>query len=158
MSRVHLSGSVAVVTGASSGIGRATALALADRGADVVLAARREAMLQDVATLIRQRGRRAEPVPCDVSDLAQVQTLQRRTEEAFGRCDVLVNTAGIPGGGPFAELTMEQIERIARINYLGVLYCTKVFLPMMLSARRGHVVNVASLAGRFAVPGSSVYS
>jgi short-subunit dehydrogenase len=158
VSRVHLSGSVAVVTGASSGIGRATALALADRGADVVLAARREAMLQDVATLIRQRGRRAEPVPCDVSDLAQVQALQRRTEEAFGRCDVLVNNAGIPGGGPFAELTMEQIERIARINYLGVLYCTKVFLPMMLSARRGHVVNVASLAGRFAVPGSSVYS
>jgi short-subunit dehydrogenase len=108
--------------------------------------------------LVAQRGRRAEIVPCDVSDRAQVKELQRRTEESFGRCDVLVNNAGVPGGGPFAELTMEQIERIARTNYLGVLYCTKEFLPMMLAARRGHVVNVASLAGRFAVPGSSVYS
>jgi short-subunit dehydrogenase len=71
---------------------------------------------------------------------------------------VLVNNAGVPGGGPFAELTMEQIQRIVRTNYLGVLYCTKVFLPMLITAGRGHVVNVASLAGRFAVPGSSVYS
>jgi len=155
---VNLGGAVAVVTGASSGIGRSTALAFAARGADVVLAARREDKLQEVATLVAQRGRKAASVRCDVSDLEQVRELQRKTEEAFGRCDVLVNNAGIPGGGPFAELTMEQIERIARVNYLGVLYCTKVFLPMMLEARRGHVVNVASLAGRFAVPGASVYS
>jgi short-subunit dehydrogenase len=155
---MNLDGAVTVVTGASSGIGRSTALAFAAEGADVVLAARRQDMLEDVATLIAQRGRRALAVPCDVSDLVQVEELQRRTAETFGRCDVLVNNAGIPGGGPFAELSMEQIERIARVNYLGVLYCTKVFLPMMLALGHGHVVNVASLAGRFAVPGSSVYS
>ncbi|MGH2554842.1 MAG: SDR family NAD(P)-dependent oxidoreductase [Actinomycetota bacterium] len=155
---MNLEGAVGVVTGASSGIGRSTALKLAAAGADVVLAARRENLLEEVATLVAQRGRRPLAVPCDVSDLAQVEELQRRTQGSFGRCDVLVNNAGVPGGGPFAELTMEQIERIARTNYLGVLYCTKVFLPMMLAARQGHVVNVASLAGRFAVPGSSVYS
>src|SRR5712691_7382684 len=155
---MDLPGTVVVVTGASSGIGRSTALAFAAAGADVVLAARREELLEELAGLIAQRGRRALPVVCDVSDLAQVERLRERTEEAFGRCDVLVNNAGIPGGGPFAELSMEQIQRIAEVNYLGVLYCTKIFLPMMLEARRGHVVNVASLAGRFAVPGSSVYS
>jgi short-subunit dehydrogenase len=123
-----------------------------------VLAARREDKLEELAEVIGRRGRRALPVACDVSDLAQVQKLQRKTEEAFGRCDVLVNNAGIPGGGPLAELSMEQIQRVAGVNYLGVLYCTKVFLPRMLGAGHGHIVNVASLAGRFAVPGSSVYS
>ncbi|HEY3211064.1 MAG TPA: SDR family oxidoreductase [Actinomycetota bacterium] len=155
---MNLAGAVAVVTGASSGIGRSTAIAFAAEGSDVVLAARREDMLEEVATLIARRGRQAIPIACDVSDLDQVEQLQRRTQESFGRCDVLVNNAGIPGGGPFAELSMEQIERIAGVNYIGVLYCTKLFLPMMLAAGRGHVVNVASLAGRFAVPGSSVYS
>ena len=155
---MDLTGAVVVVTGASSGIGFSTALAFAAAGADVVAAARRQDKLDELATLIAQRGRRALPVACDVSDLGQVEGLQARAQEAFGRCDVLVNNAGVPGGGPFAELTMEQIQRIAGVNYLGVLYCTKVFLPMMLAARRGHVVNVASLAGRFAVPGSSVYS
>jgi short-subunit dehydrogenase len=155
---VDVPGALVVVTGASSGIGRSTAHAFAAAGADVVLAARREDKLEELATLIQQQGRRALPVACDVSDLSQVERLRARTEETFGRCDVLVNNAGVPGGGPFAELTMEQIQRIAGVNYLGVLYCTKVFLPMMLAARRGHVVNVASLAGRFAVPGSSVYS
>jgi short-subunit dehydrogenase len=155
---MNLAGAVTVVTGASSGIGRSTALALAAEGADVVVAARRWDVLEEVAAQVARTGRRALAVPCDVSDLAQVEELSRRTDEAFGRCDVLVNNAGVPGGGPFATLTMDQIERIARTNYLGVLYCTKVFLPMMLSAGRGHVVNVASLAGRFAVPGSSVYS
>jgi short-subunit dehydrogenase len=155
---MNLAGAVTVVTGASSGIGRSTALAFAAEGADVVLAARRQNLLEEVATLIAQRGRRALVAPCDVSYPSQVEELHRRTEEAFGRCDVLVNNAGVPGGGPFAELSMGQIERIAKVNYLGVLYCTKVFLPMMLAAGRGHVVNVASLAGRFAVPGSSVYS
>lgn len=155
---MNLAGAVAVVTGASSGIGRSTSLALAAEGCDVVLAARRESLLEEVATHVRQRGRRALPVTCDVSDLAQVAELQHRAEETFGRCDVLVNNAGIPGGGPFAQLSIEQIQRIAGVNYLGVLYCTKLFLPMMIAAGRGHVVNVASLAGRFAVPGASVYS
>ncbi len=106
----------------------------------------------------QENGGKALSVQCDVSDREQVEDLRRTVHEAFGRCDVLVNNAGVPGGGPFTNLTVEQIERVVRINYLGVLYCTKAFLPGMLEARRGHIVNVASLAGRYAVPGSSVYS
>jgi short-subunit dehydrogenase len=155
---MDLAGAVCVVTGASAGIGRATALAVARKGADLVLAARREQLLHEVAGEIERLGRRALVVPCDVTSLAQIEALRDRTREAFGRCDVLVNDAGIPGGGPFADLTVDQIDRVVRTNYLGLLFTTKAFLPMMLEAGRGHVVNVASLAGRFAVPGSSVYS
>jgi len=95
---------------------------------------------------------------CDVGDWPQVEGLARRVRADFGRCDVLVNNAGVPGGGSFTDLSIEEVERIVRVNYLGVLYGTKAFLPMMLEARRGHVVNVASLAGRFALPGAAVYT
>jgi short-subunit dehydrogenase len=149
---------VAVVTGASSGIGRATAEALARGGASVVVAARRQDRLAEVVAGIESAGGRALAVPCDVGDWGQVQSLGERVREAFGRCDILVNNAGVPGGGQFVKLSIEQIEQVVRTNYLGVLYCTREFLPGMLDARRGHVVNVASLAGRFAIPGSSVYT
>jgi uncharacterized protein len=149
---------VVVVTGASAGIGRATATAFAREGSRVVAAARREDRLKTLVDEVERRSGTAVAVACDVTDPEQVEELRRRVREAFGHCDVLVNNAGVPGGGPFAELSMEQIERVVRTNYLGVLYCSKAFLPMMLEAGRGHIVNVASLAGRYAVPGSSVYS
>jgi uncharacterized protein len=155
---VELKGKVAVVTGASSGIGWATAVALAREGATVVGSARREERLKELVEGIERRGGKALAVACDVSDRVQVGVLRQHVEDAYGRCDVLVNNAGVPGGGPFAELTMEQIERITQTNYLGVLYCSKAFLPMMLEAGSGHIVNVASLAGRYAIPGSSVYT
>src|SRR5438093_9633563 len=155
---MELPGAVVVVTGASAGIGRATALAFAHEGSTVVAAARREDRLADLVAEIEGAGGHAMAVRCDVTDLAQVQQLERRVREAYGRCEVLVNNAGIPGGGPFTSLSMEQIERVTRVNYLGVLYCTKAFLPLMLERSRGHIVNVASMAGRFAVPGASVYT
>ncbi len=155
---MQLRGAVVVVTGASSGIGWETALAFAKAGATVVGAARRKDRLEQLAGAIESSGGQALPVECDVSQLDQVENLRNTVREAFGRCHVLVNNAGVPGGGPFTKLSVEQIERVVRINYLGVLYCTKAFLPGMLEARRGHIVNVASLAGRYAVPGSSVYS
>jgi short-subunit dehydrogenase len=155
---VRLRGAVVVVTGASSGIGWETAVAFSKAGATVVGAARRKDRLDQLASAIEQNGGRALSVECDVSDLEQVEGLRRAVHEAFGRCDVLVNNAGVPGGGPFTNLSVEQIERVVRTNYLGVLYCTKAFLQGMLEAGRGHIVNVASLAGRYAVPGSSVYS
>jgi short-subunit dehydrogenase len=80
-----------------------------------------------------------------------------RVADAFGRCDVLVNNAGIPGGGPFEEVDLAYLERVVAVNLLGVVRATKLFLPMMLERRRGHIVNVASLAGRFATPGAAVY-
>jgi short-subunit dehydrogenase len=155
---VRLKGKVVVVTGASAGIGRATSVAFAGEGSTVVVAARREERLKELVEEIEQRGGTALAVVCDVSDRVQVGVMRQRVQDAFGRCDVLVNNAGVPGGGPFAKLTVEQIERITQTNYMGVLYCTKAFLPMMLEAGSGHIVNVASLAGRYAIPGSSVYT
>lgn len=152
-----VAGKVCVVTGASSGIGEATVRALAGAGAQVVLAARREERLAEVAEQIRRKGGQALTVRCDVATPADVERLAAKTERTFGRCDVLVNNAGVPGGGTFTELTMEQIERVTAINYLGVLRCTKLFLPMVLDSR-GHIVNIASIAGRHAIPGSAVYT
>jgi short-subunit dehydrogenase len=154
---MELRGSVAVVTGASSGIGRATAWALAGAGAGVVLVARREEGLNELAGQMAERGWRAVPVAADVSKRTDVERLRVRVTEEFGRLDVLVNSAGIPGGGAFMDLSLKRIEEITRIDYLSVLYCTRILLPLMLERGSGHVVNVASLAGRFATPGASVY-
>jgi NADP-dependent 3-hydroxy acid dehydrogenase YdfG len=155
---VELKDAVTVVTGASAGIGRATALALARAGADVVLAARRESRLQDLATEIEGLGRRALVVRCDVAERADLEALAERVERELGGADVLVNNAGIPGGGSFAKLSLDQIERVVRTNELSVLWATRLFLPKMLERRKGHVVNIASVAGRYAVPGSAVYT
>jgi short-subunit dehydrogenase len=155
---MELEGAVAVVTGASAGIGRATARALAAAGADVVLAARRQERLDEVASEIERAGRRALAVRCDVSRLEDLETLRDRTVDEMGRVDVLVNNAGIPGGGDFTALPIEKIDEVVRTNLLSVLWATRLFLPSMLEQGRGHVVNVASLAGRYAVPGGSVYS
>ena len=155
---MELNGAVAVVTGASSGFGELTARLLAREGASVVLAARRVERLEALAGEIEGRGGRALAVKCDIIEVADLQALRDRVDEAFGRCDVLINNAGIPGGGRFEEVSLEQIERVIRVNLLGVMLCTKVFLPMMLERPRGHIVNVGSVAGRYATPGASVYT
>jgi short-subunit dehydrogenase len=151
-------GAVAVVTGASAGIGRATALALAREGATVVLSARRKDRLDELVAQISARGREAEAVACDVTDVGSLQALHDGVVERHGRVDVLVNNAGIPGGGPFAQVSPDHVERLMATNYLAVVRATKIFLPGMLERAHGHVVNIASLAGRYALPGSAVYS
>jgi short-subunit dehydrogenase len=150
-------GKVCVVTGASSGIGEATARALARAGATVVLAARREDRLVAVAKGIEAAGGRATWQACDVTRLGDIEALRDHVEEAHGRCDVLVNNAGVPGRGPFADMPLDRIRTVTETNYVAVLTGTKVFLTMLVAAR-GHVVNVASLAGRYALPGASVYA
>jgi short-subunit dehydrogenase len=154
---MQLKGAVAVVTGASSGIGEAVAVGLAQRGAKVVLAARRKERLDELADRIERAGGTALAIRCDVTDREQLASLPTVVQEAFGPCDVLVNNAGVPGGGTFANLTYQQIEDIVEVNVLGVMYGTRAFLPGMLKRRHGHIVNVASLAGRFATPGAAVY-
>ena len=155
---MEVRGSVCVVTGASAGIGEATAWSMARAGARVVLAARRVDRLDRLATEIARRGGEAVPVRCDVTSVEDLEALRDRTLDRFGRCDVLVNNAGIPGGGPFAEAPLDRVERVIDTNLLSVVRGTHVFLPGMLNRGSGHVVNVASLAGRFAMAGSSVYS
>jgi short-subunit dehydrogenase len=123
----------------------------------VVLAARRIERLEALADRIASSGGRAVPVRCDVTERRDLEHLRSSAESAFGRVDVLVNNAGIPGGGPFEGLSLDQIERVVRVNLLAVIECTAVFLPMLLRQGGGHIVNVASLAGRFATPGASVY-
>jgi short-subunit dehydrogenase len=154
---VDLRGAVVVVTGASSGIGESAALLFAREGSRVVLAARRLERLEALAERIRARDGDALPIRCDVAELGCLEDLAARTKETYGRCDVLVNNAGIPGGGPFRRLTPEQVEHVVRVNLLGVVLGTQAFLPMLVEQGRGHIVNVGSLAGRFATPGSSVY-
>jgi short-subunit dehydrogenase len=154
---MQLKGAVAVVTGASSGIGEAVAVGLAQRGAKVVLAARRKDRLDELADRIQRAGGTALAIRCDVTDREQLASLPTVVKEAFGPCDVLVNNAGVPGGGTFANLSYQQIEDIVEVNVLGVMYGTRAFLPGMLKRHHGHIVNVASLAGRFATPGAAVY-
>jgi NADP-dependent 3-hydroxy acid dehydrogenase YdfG len=155
---MQLKGSVAVVTGASAGIGEATAVALAQHGAKVVLAARRLERLESMAERITRAGGTALAVPCDVTDHRALQTLRGVVQEAFGPADILVNNAGIPGGGDLAELDYDEIRKVVEVNVLGVMFGTRAFLPGMLARGHGHIVNVASLAGRFTTPGASVYS
>ncbi len=154
---MQLKGSVAVITGASSGIGEAVAVAFAQRGAKVVLAARRKERLDELADRIERAGGTALAVHCDVTDPEQLASLPSVVSEAFGPCDILVNNAGIPGGGRFTDLTYEQIAKVMNVNALGVMYGSRAFVPVMIERGRGHIVNVASLAGRFATPGAAVY-
>jgi short-subunit dehydrogenase len=143
-----------VVTGASSGIGEATARALASAGATVVLAARREDLL---ARRAEEIGGRATWIRCDVTGVGDLEALRDHVAAEHGRCDVLVNNAGMPGGGRFVDLSIDRIRLVTETNHLAVMVCTKLFLPMLLESR-GHIVNVASLAGRYALPGASVYA
>ncbi|MEX0991142.1 MAG: SDR family NAD(P)-dependent oxidoreductase [Actinomycetota bacterium] len=155
---MEIAGTIAVVTGASSGLGWYSSLALADRGATVVVAARRMDRLEELVQHIEQRDGRALAVRCDVAAPEQIEALAAEVDGAFGRCDILVNNAGLPGGGLFADRTPEEIERLVRVNILGVMHGCRVFLPMMLAAGRGHILNIASIAGRHAAPTAALYS
>jgi NADP-dependent 3-hydroxy acid dehydrogenase YdfG len=156
---MELQGAVVVVTGASSGIGEAAAVAFAQRGARVVLAARRLDRLNDLSRRIEATGGSALAVKVDVTDAGELDGLPTIIGEGYGRpTDILVNNAGVPGGGAFAELSYEQIRRVVDVNLLGVLFGTRAFLPDMVRRGHGHVINVASLAGRFAAPGAALYT
>ena len=156
---VSLEGKAAIVTGGSKGIGRAVALAFAEAGASVALAARGQEDLDRAAKEVEAAGGRALPVVTDVSDPEAVQNLVDRTVEAFGTVDILVNNAG---AAPFMS-TVDQIresgfEKYFRINFMGALYATKAVGQVMLPKGEGCVLNVASVAGFIASPGLSYYS
>jgi clavulanate-9-aldehyde reductase len=153
-----LSGQVIAVTGASSGIGEATALACARAGATVALAARRVERIEALAERIAAEGGRAIAVRTDVGDEDQARTFIERTHAELGRLDVLVNNAGVMLLGPIENAPTEEWRRMIHANVFGVLYCTHAALPLMHAQGSGHVVNVSSVAGRVARAGSGVYN
>lgn len=148
----------ALVTGASSGIGRALALRLARAGAHVALVARRANRLGQLAAEITAAGGEALALPCDVSDRAQVFEAAQRATERFGRIDLLVNNAGYGHHRRFLDWDLDDMERMMRVNYLGALYWTKALLPKMVERKRGWLVFMASLAGKIGVPEESAYA
>ena len=153
-----LAGRGAVVTGASSGIGRATAVALAAAGARVGLAARRAERLEGLREEIGQGGGEALALPTDVTDYAQTEAMVRRAEEAFGGVDVLVNVAGVMLPAPIATADPADWRRMVDVNLVGVLHATRAALPGMLARGDGHIVNVSSTSGRTHQPLFSVYA
>lgn len=153
-----ISGKVAIVTGASSGIGEATAIALAAAGAKVVIAARRGDRLQSLSQRIQQSGGEVIALTVDVADESQVRDLVAKTQNQWGRIDILVNNAGVMLLGMIDGANTEDWRRMMNINVLGLMYATHAVLPIMKSQGEGHIVNVSSVAGRVANAGSGVYN
>ncbi len=153
-----LTGRSALVTGASSGIGHATALALSAAGAAVTVLARREDRLRDLAREIAARGGDVLVVAADVRDRDAVVAAAAAHRERWGPADVLVNNAGVMPVSPIAELRVDDWDRMIDVNLKGLLYTLAAVLPDMLAEGRGHIVNVGSVAGRRPFPGGAVYS
>ena len=153
-----LSDSVALVTGASSGIGNATAKALAAEGASVALAARREDELETLADQIDSDGGETLVVPTDVTDETQVEEMIARTHEKFGRLDILVNNAGVMLLERVEDASPENFRQMAEVNLLGLMNTTHAALPIMQEQGEGHIVNLSSVAGRKAMAGGSAYN
>ncbi len=148
---------VAIVTGASAGIGRATAVLLAGAGAYVVATARRLDRLRDLVSEIEAAGGSALPVACDVRDAAKVSEVASAAAEAFGPVDILVNNAGVMSIGPLTDTAVEDWTRMVDVNVTGVLNFLGAVLPSMVERGSGHIVNVGSVAGRRPFPGATVY-
>ena len=159
-----LDGTVALVTGASSGIGAATAAALAAQGAAVALAARRRDRLEALAAGIRSEGGTAVVLECDITDEQQALDAVQRTVAELGRLDTLINNAGVMLLGPVVGAPLEEWQQMVELNVLGLLYCAHAALPYLLHAagngprQVADMVNISSVAGRAARTGNGVYS
>jgi clavulanate-9-aldehyde reducatase len=153
-----LDGRVAAVTGASSGIGEATALALAGAGAAVSLGARRADRIEALARRIEDDGGRAAAIEVDVADEAAARAFIEQTHEQLGGLHSLINNAGVMLLGPVEGADLDEWRRMVDVNVLGLLYCTHAALPLMREGGGGDIVNVSSVAGRNAAAGAAVYN
>jgi len=153
-----LRGKIALITGASSGIGRATALALAQAGAHLALAARRQAELEAVAREARDLGARAIVLPADVAQQTQAEGLVRDTLAQLGGLDIIVANAGIYVRGPIETLTAGDFERCMAVNFFGAVYPVLAALPHLRRQGRGHIVLVSSMDGKKAVRTDAPYA
>jgi len=148
---------VVVITGASSGIGEASAIKFAEKNAKIVMVGRRKEKLIEVEKKISKFKAETLVCKCDVSEKSEVEKMSKEVLNKFGTIDVLVNNAGFGIYGKVSELTIEEIEAQMSTNYLGMVYFIKNFLPKMLEQKSGHIVNVASVAASFGLPGIASY-
>jgi NAD(P)-dependent dehydrogenase (short-subunit alcohol dehydrogenase family) len=153
-----LAGTVAVVTGASRGLGRALALALAQAGADVALAARSKTDLEETAEAVHGCGRRSIVVPTDVTQYSQVEELMRQAVAALGGLDIVVNNSGIARVMPLAEATADDWRAIVDVNLSGVFHGCRAAAPYLIARRRGKVINIASVLGAVGLSGYTMYA
>ncbi|MEG4858603.1 SDR family oxidoreductase [Microcoleus sp. K1-B6] len=148
---------VVIITGASSGIGEATARRLGASGAKLMLAARREDRLKDLVAVIEKTGGTVAYRVTDVADRAQVQALADATLETYGQIDVLVNNAGLMPMSPIDQMKVDEWDQIIDVNLKGVLYGIAAVLPTMRQQKSGHVINLSSIGGHQVFPGAAVY-
>ena len=153
-----LEGKVAIITGASSGIGEATAIALAAEGAKVVIAARRVERLEAVAKQIIDHGGQALSIVSDITDEAQAKNVIQKAYAEFGHIDILVNNAGISFPGRIENADPSNWRKMIDINVLALMYTTHIALPIFKAQKSGHIVNISSVAGRIARAGMAGYN
>jgi NAD(P)-dependent dehydrogenase (short-subunit alcohol dehydrogenase family) len=147
-----LEGKTAVVTGASRGFGEAIAIGLAEAGADVVLAARTESALQEVAAKIEALGRKALVVPTDMMDKAAIEALASAAIDTFGKIDILVNNAGLGDSMPFLHLPEDEWDKIMSVNLKGYFLATQAVGQHMFKAKSGRIINISSAMGETPLP------
>ncbi len=146
---MKLKNRIAIITGGGRGIGRATALALAKEGADIVLAARTEDEITAVADEVKQLGRRALPIKTDVQQKTEVDAMVTQTLDTFGRVDILVNNAGVAIHNPIPKIREEDWDLTMAVNLKGVFLCTQAVFSHMCEQKYGHIINVSSVSGKF---------
>jgi uncharacterized protein len=155
---MELRGSVGIITGASRGIGAELADGLARKGVNLALAARSKDDLEQVAERIRARGVKAIAVPTDISNRSELQDLVARTREELGPVDLLVNNAGLEIAGYSDQLDPEYIDQVVQVNLTSLIQLSRIVVPEMMARRKGHICNIASVAGKVARPYATVYS
>ncbi len=153
-----INGKIIVITGASSGLGEATARRLSEQGATVVLAARRSDRITALAEELKGLGRQALAVTTDVTKIEQVQALVDATAQTYGRIDVMINNAGLMPHSPLERLKIDDWNAMIDVNLKGVLYGIAAALPYMKKQKSGHFINVSSVAGHKVRPGAAVYA
>lgn len=154
----NITGKVIVITGASSGMGEAAARHLAEKGAKVVLAARRVDRIEAIASELKQQGKEATAVQVDVAKYEDVENLIQATVKAYGRVDVLINNAGLMPLSRLDQGKVEEWDQMIDVNLRGVLHGIAAALPYMKAQKSGHIINTASVAAHLIFPASSVYS
>lgn len=154
---MEFTGQVILITGASSGIGKQLAVDFAVRGATVVGCGRSIARLKETLKEVRRTSPRSIMIGCDVSDREQVRGMIAKVLADYGKIDVLINNAGVGMRQPFVDMSLDMVEQIMRINYLGAVYCAHEALPSMIARGAGHIINISSGAGRIATLNMAAY-